>query len=70
MIDGIILKGRHVIIPEILKAKALDQLHVTHMGIGKTKLLACESMYWININDDIENFIKIVLHVLHFSRHN
>ena len=28
------------------------------MGIEKTKLLALESVYWININDDIERHIK------------
>ena len=37
------------------------------MGIEKTNLLAHESVYWANINQDIENFTKIV-HVLHFSR--
>ena len=57
-IDGITMKGRHVIIPEVLKAQMLDQLHINHMGIEKTKLLACKSIYWVNINDDIENFIK------------
>ena len=70
VISGIIMKGRHVIIPDALKAQELDQLHINHMGIEKTKLQACESIYWININDDIKNFIKIALHVLHFSRHN
>ena len=29
------MKGRHVVIPEILKTQALDQLHVNHMGIEK-----------------------------------
>ena len=70
VIDRIIMKGRHIIIPEGLKAQVLDQLHINHMGIEETKLLACESIYWVNINDDTENFIKIALHVLHFSRHN
>ena len=54
VIDGIILKGRHVVIPESLKKQALDQLHLNHMGIDKTKLLTCESIYWININNDLE----------------
>ena len=58
MIDGIIMKGRHVIIPEILKTQTLDKLHINHMGIEKTELLACESISWPNINDDIENLIK------------
>ena len=57
VIDGIIMKGSHVIISEILKTQVLDQLHINHMGIEK-KLLAHESIYWVNINDDIENFIK------------
>ena len=70
VIDGIIMKGRHVIILDILKTHALDQLHINHMGIEKAKLLAYESIYWANINDDIENFIKNLLHDLHFSRHD
>ena len=67
VINGIIVKGRHVIIPKILKTQALD---ANHLGIEKTKLLACKSVYWVNINDDIENHIKIELHALHFSTHS
>ena len=52
------MKGRHIIIPEVLKPQALDQLHINHTGIEKTKLLVCESMYWANINSNIENHIK------------
>ena len=58
VIDGIVMKGRHIIIPKVLKQQALDQLHVNHMGIKKTKLLACKSIYWVNISNDIENYIK------------
>ena len=32
--NGVILKGRHVVIPESLK-HALEQLHINHMGIKK-----------------------------------
>ena len=52
--DGIILKGRHVVILEVLKTQAIDQLHINYIGIEKTKLLACKLVYWFNINDDIE----------------
>ena len=45
VIDRIIMKGRPVIIPHILKTQALNQLQINHMGIEKTKLLACESIY-------------------------
>ena len=57
VIDGIIMKGRHVVIPEALEQQALDQLHVNHIGIEK-KLLGCKSIYWANINNDIKIFIQ------------
>ena len=45
VIDGVILKGRHIIIPDSLKQQVLTQLHTSHMGIEKTKLLAHESVF-------------------------
>ena len=39
VIDGIMMKGRHVIIPEVLKVQVLDKVHINHMGIEKTKFL-------------------------------
>ena len=54
VIDGIILKGRCTIMPNSLRQQVLNQLHTNHMGIEKTKLLACESVYSSNINVDIK----------------
>ena len=45
VIDGVILKGRHMVIPDTLKKKALEQLHINHMGAEKTKLLPHKSIY-------------------------
>ena len=47
-----------IVIPEALQRVALEQLYVNHMGIDKTTLLACESMYWPGMSNDIENNIK------------
>ena len=69
MIDGFIMKGRHIVIPDVLKPQALDKLHINHVGIEK-KILVCKSIYWASINNDIENYIKTALHVLCFSKHN
>ena len=60
----VILKGRCVIIPEILQRQALEQPNVNHMGIKKLHFS------WAGMNNDTENHIKIVLHVLIFSKHN
>ena len=40
--DGIIQKGTHIVIPNSVQKQALEQLHINHMGMDKTKLLVCE----------------------------
>ena len=68
VIDGVALKGRCIVIPTCLKQQVLDQLHLNHMGIEKTKLLAHESVYWPNINVDIQKFIKSCATCLEFQQ--
>ena len=58
VIDGIVLKGRRIVIPTSLHWQVLDQLHSNHLGIEKTCQLACESIYLININANIAKSIK------------
>ena len=47
VITGIILKGRCIVILESLQRHALEQLHVKHIGIKKTKLLGCKLIHCI-----------------------
>ena len=56
--DGILLKGERIIIPEILKEEALKQLHCAHQGAEKCKLRARGSVFWVNINKDIDEMVK------------
>ena len=56
--NGIIFKGRQVVIPKTSQKQILQQLHSSHQGIAKTQMLARESVYWPGINKDIENTIK------------
>ena len=37
VIDGVIMKGRCIIIPKAIQQQVLDQLHVYDMGIEKKK---------------------------------
>ena len=37
------------------------------MGMEKTRLLACESVHWININADMENTIENFLVCFNFQ---
>ena len=56
--NGIIFKGRQVIIPEISRKDILKQLHTSHQGINKTQMLARESVYWPGINKEIETMTR------------
>ena len=68
VIDDVVMKGRCIIIPEDLKQQVLDQLHVNDIGIEKTKLLICGSVFWVNINNDIENHVKNCIMCLEFQQ--
>ena len=50
MIDGSMMKGKRMIIQTLI----LPQLHSNNMRIENTGILACESVYWLNINTGIE----------------
>ena len=49
-------ENNNTVIPQ---KNAQDQLHVKHMCIDKTGLLADEPIYWINFNTDIGNVLKL-----------
>ena len=68
VIDSMILKGRHTVIPYTLRQQVLTQLHTSHMGIEKTKLFAHDSVFWSNINTDIEGNIKHCATCLEFQQ--
>ena len=44
--------------PAVLQDKALKQLYMNHIGIRKTRLVARKSIFWINMNADIEETVK------------
>ena len=52
------MKGRKIIILTTLQDKDLKPLHFYHMGVEKTKILACDFMSWINMNAGIEEMVK------------
>ena len=56
--DGVIFKGRQVVIPRPVQQNILQQLHTSHQGIRKTQALARESVYWPGINTQIETMIN------------
>ena len=45
ILDGLILKGTHIVIPEQCKDEILDQLHEGHFGTDCTKMCERDSVY-------------------------
>ena len=36
VVDGLVLKGQHIVIPRKLRQSCLARLHIAHMGVNKT----------------------------------
>ena len=58
IINGIVFKGERLVIPEVMRKKMLEQLHQVHMGIEKAKWRARATIFWPQINQQIENMVK------------
>ena len=58
ILDSLILKGTHIVIPNQCRDELLVQLHEGHFGIDHTKLRVHDSVYWPGINKDIEKLVK------------
>ena len=52
---GIILRGSEIVILEILKQKAIDIAHESHLGISKTKALIREKIWFPNMGRMVQD---------------
>lgn len=57
--NEIVLLGDRVVIPSSLRENIVKQLHKGHPGMDRMKNLARMHVYWPNIDDQIENFVKL-----------
>ena len=70
VLDGLVLKGTRIIIPNSCREDVLDKVHEGHFGIERTKLRARDSVYWPQMNHDIETLIKTCGKCQEFSKRN
>lgn len=56
--EGIICKGKQIVIPKLSKKQILDTLHNDHDKIPATKTKAREFFFWLGMDDDIVNVIN------------
>ena len=57
VIDGLILKGETIIVPQALRKDVLAQIHEGHLGIERSKLRARDLVFWPGMTKQIENIV-------------
>ena len=57
MEDGIILKGTQIVVPHKKHQATLHLIHKRHLGLGKCKLSAKDTVYWPGLNDQLEKLV-------------
>ena len=55
--DGIVLKGTWIVVPHKKHEATLKLIHEGHLGLGKCKLRAKDTVYWPGLDDQPENLI-------------
>ena len=52
------MKVRRIITPGQCQPKVLKHLHSNHMDMNKPRLLIVNYLYWLNMNEDINEAVK------------
>ena len=55
--EGLLFRGDAIITPAAMRREIRFLLHEAHLGIEKTKTRACNLVYWLGINSDIEEMV-------------
>ena len=69
-VDGVILLGGRIIIPQNLRKQVLSALHAAHQGVGMMVARAADSVFWPNITTDISSVRETCTHCNRIAKSN
>lgn len=58
VVDGCLVWGRRVVIPQVFRQQLLEELHSNHLGMSRMKSLARSYLWWPQLNTEIENMAQ------------
>ena len=56
--EGLLMKGAQIITPASLRQEMLQRIHKGHLGIQMSRQRARDSVYWPNMNQEIERIVQ------------
>lgn len=55
--EGLLLRGRRIVIPTNMRAEVLAQLPTGHQGISKCRAWAKQSVWWPGLSQEMEKVV-------------
>ena len=56
--NGVVLRGKRIVISPSMRKEMLERIHQGHMGIEKSKRQARDTLYWPGMNSQITDNIS------------
>ena len=70
VVDGVLLTGDRIVVPETLRQEILMSLHAAHQGVSAMCARAADSVYWPNITMDIQRIRDQCTHCHRIAKSN
>ncbi|XP_064486120.1 uncharacterized protein K02A2.6-like [Ornithodoros turicata] len=57
VVQGLLFKGKRLVIPSAMRQEILDRLHAGHQGVVRCRARARDAVWWPGIGEHIANFV-------------
>lgn len=58
VVDGVLMRGERVVVPEGLRARLLAAAHQNHQGVSRTYAGLKMRFWWPKMHDEVEKFVR------------